>query len=258
MSSSANGSAAAADLTDRVAVVTGGSKGIGRAIVLALAQRGYDVAILDPLEAGREVAAEAIALGRRALYIPLDVASETEVKQAAQDVAAQLGVCRLLVNNAGIFPRASAIDMPFSLWQRVLTVNLGGAFLCSQAFAPGMLAARDGVIVNIASGRGIQGAARDGAHYAASKGGLIALTRSLAQEWAPHIRVNTLVPGVTHTDQPLEATTVDELYTRGKRIPLGRIGQPEDVANGVCLLASADASYITGQSLCVNGGAVML
>ena len=242
----------------RVAVVTGGSKGIGRAIVLALARRDYDVAIFDPLEAGHAVADEVRELGGQALYVPLDVADEAAVKAAAQAVADQLGVCRLLVNNAGIFPRASAIDMPFSLWQRVLNVNLGGAFLCSQAFAPGMMAAGAGVIINIASGRGIQGAAKGGAHYAASKGGLIALTRSLAQEWAPHIRVNTLVPGVTHTDQPLQETTVDELYKRGSRIPLGRIGQPEDVANGVCLLASDEAAYITGQSLCVNGGAVML
>jgi NAD(P)-dependent dehydrogenase (short-subunit alcohol dehydrogenase family) len=242
----------------RVAVVTGGSKGIGRAIVLALAQRNYDVAIFDPLETGREVAAEVTALGRRSLYLPVDVSDEAAVKAAAQAVAAQLGSCGLLVNNAGIFPRASALEMPFSLWQKVLAINLGGAFLCSQAFAPGMLKDGAGLIINIASGRGIQGAARNGAHYAASKGGLIALTRSLAQEWAPHIRVNTLVPGVTHTDQPLQETTVDELYARGSRIPLGRIGEPEDVARGVCLLASDDASYITGQSLCVNGGAVML
>jgi NAD(P)-dependent dehydrogenase (short-subunit alcohol dehydrogenase family) len=242
----------------RIAVVTGGSKGIGRAIVLALARRNYDVAILDPLQAGSEVALEAIEMGGRALYLAVDVSSEANVKEAAQAVAAQLGICHLLVNNAGIFPRANAIDMPFSLWQRVLNVNLGGAFLCSQAFAPGMLQAGSGVIINMASGRGIQGAAKGGAHYAASKGGIIALTRSLAQEWAPHIRVNTLVPGVTHTDQPLEAATVEELYARGSRIPLGRIGQPEDVANGVCLLASDDAAYITGQSLCVNGGAVMI
>ncbi|RXZ38703.1 SDR family oxidoreductase [Oxalobacteraceae bacterium CAVE-383] len=242
----------------RIAVVTGGSKGIGRAIVLALAQRNYDVAIFDPLEAGREVAAEVTAMGRRALYLPVDVSDETAVREAAQTVGARLGSCGLLVNNAGIFPRASAVDMPFALWQKVLAINLGGAFLCSQAFAPGMLKDGAGLIVNIASGRGIQGASRNGAHYAASKGGLIALTRSLAQEWAPHIRVNTVVPGVTHTDQPLAETNVDELYSRGSRIPLGRIGQPEDVARGVCLLAGDDASYITGQSLCVNGGAVML
>ncbi len=242
----------------RVAVVTGGSKGIGRAIVLALAQRGYDVAILDPLAAGSAVAEQVAGLGARALYLPVDVSSESAVGSAAQAVTGQLGACHLLVNNAGIFPRADAIDMPFSIWQRVLNVNLGGAFLCSQAFAPGMLAAGTGVIINIASGRGIQGAARGGSHYAASKGGLIALTRSLAQEWAPRIRVNVVVPGVTHTDQPLEATTVEELYARGSRIPLGRIGQPEDVANAVCLLASDDSSYITGQCLAVNGGAVML
>jgi 2-hydroxycyclohexanecarboxyl-CoA dehydrogenase len=243
---------------NKIAVVTGGSKGIGRAIVLALAQRNYDVAIFDPLASGNDVANEVIQMGRRALYVPVDVSDEIAVKQAAEMVASQLGACGLLVNNAGIFPRASAIDMPYSLWQKVIAINLGGAFLCSQAFAPGMLDAGAGLIINIASGRGIQGAAKNGAHYAASKGGLIALTRSLAQEWAPRIRVNTLVPGVTHTDQPLEATTVDELYARGSRIPLGRIGEPEDVARGVCLLASDDASYITGQSLCVNGGAVML
>lgn len=242
----------------RVAVVTGASKGIGRAIALALAQRGYDIAILDPLESGREVAAEINALGRGALYLPLDVSCEDEVKKATECVAEQLGICSLLVNNAGIFPRADAIDMSYALWQRVLSINLGGAFLCSQAFAPGMLQAGAGVIINIASGRGIQGAAKGGAHYAASKGGLIALTRSLAQEWAPRIRVNAVVPGVTHTDQPLEATNVDELYSRSNRIPLGRIGQPKDVANAVCLLAGDDASYITGQCLCVNGGAVML
>jgi 2-hydroxycyclohexanecarboxyl-CoA dehydrogenase len=243
---------------NKIAVVTGGSKGIGRAIVLALAQRNYDVAIFDPLASGNDVADEVIQMGRRALYLAVDVSDEIAVKQAAKTVASQLGACGLLVNNAGIFPRASAIDMPYALWQQVIAINLGGAFLCSQAFAPGMLDAGAGLIINIASGRGIQGAAKNGAHYAASKGGLIALTRSLAQEWAPRIRVNTLVPGVTHTDQPLEATNVDELYARGNRIPLGRIGQPEDVARGVCLLASDDASYITGQSLCVNGGAVML
>jgi NAD(P)-dependent dehydrogenase (short-subunit alcohol dehydrogenase family) len=242
----------------RIATVTGGSKGIGRSIALALAQRGYDIAIFDPLESGRDVALEIRKQGQRALHLPVDVSCERSVKEAAQEVSEQLGSCGLLVNNAGIFPRAVALDMPFSLWQRVLDVNLGGAFLCSQAFAPGMMELGAGLIINIASGRGLQGAAQGGAHYAASKGGLMALTRSLAQEWAPVIRVNAIVPGVTHTDQPLEATSVEELYARGKRIPLGRIGQPEDVANGVCLLASAEASYITGQSLCVNGGAVML
>jgi len=245
-------------LQPNVAVVTGGSKGIGRAIALALAQRGYSLAILDPHGDGAQVADEARAFAVQALHLPVDVSDPAAVKQARAVVDQQLGPCRLLVNNAGIFPRAPALEMSFDTWQKVLGVNLTGAFLCSQAFAPGMLKAGSGVIINIASGRALQGAAKNGAHYAASKGGLVALTRSLAQEWAPHIRVNTVIPGVTHTDQPLEATTVNELYERGKRIPLGRIGQPEDIAKGVCLLASDDAGYITGQSLCVNGGAVML
>jgi NAD(P)-dependent dehydrogenase (short-subunit alcohol dehydrogenase family) len=120
-----------------------------------------------------------------------------------------------------------------------------------------MLKRGSGAIVNVASGRGLQGAA-GGSHYAASKAGLLSLTRSLALEWGPSIRVNAVVPGVTDTDQPREASpNEEELYSRGRKIPLGRIGQPEDIANAVCFLLSSDASYVTGQSLCVNGGSIM-
>lgn len=241
----------------RVAVVTGGSKGIGRAIALTLAERGYEVAVLDPLEQGAAVVESIQRGGRRALYEPTDVSDEAAVLRAVQRVRSELGVPEVLVNNAGIFPRAAALDMPFADWMRTVTVNLGGTFLCSRSFAPGMLELGRGSIVNLASGRALQGAVR-GSHYAASKAGIVTLTRSLAQEWAPTIRVNTIIPGITDTDQPRqEGITDEELYARGAHIPLGRIGQPEDIARAVCFLIGDDAAYVTGQSLCVNGGAIM-
>ena len=238
------------------AVVTGASKGIGRAIALALAPR-YAVAILDPLRQGQQVIAEVAGRGQRGMYLPVDVSDEPSVLGAVERISAELGPPTLLVNNAGIFPRAAALQMPFADWMRTVTVNLGGTFICSRAFAPGMLANGGGCIVNVASGRALQGAVR-GSHYAASKAGIIGLTRSLAQEWAPTIRVNVVIPGVTDTDQPRQEGISDqELYARGAQIPLGRIGQPEDIARVVCFLASQEAGYITGQSLCVNGGAIM-
>lgn len=242
----------------KAAVVTGGAKGIGRAVALALAARGYDVAIFDVLDdIGAMTAREAETLGASCVFHHVDVSDEEQVKAAAAAVVDRFGAPHALINNAGVYPRASALEMPYALWQKVLSVNLGGTFLCSRTLAPSMRAAGGGVIVNMSSGRGLQGAVM-GSHYAASKAGVISLTRSLALEWAPDIRVNAIIPGVTDTDQPREAMqSVEELYARGKRIPLGRIGQPEDIARGVCLLLSEDAAYVTGQSLCVNGGAIM-
>lgn len=242
---------------NKIAVVTGGSKGIGRAISLALAEIGYHIAILDPLEKGREVVREIAAAGGKGLFFPVDVSQEREVLAAAAEIGKVWGTPAVLVNNAGIYPRSSVLEMPLELWNRVIGVNLTGTFLCSRAFAAGMLAAGGGVIVNIASGRGLQGTPR-GAHYAASKAGIISLTRTFALEWAPAIRVNAVIPGVTDTDQPREEITDEkELYDRGKKIPLGRIGQPEDIAKAVCFLVGDQSSYMTGQSVCVNGGAIM-
>lgn len=240
------------------ALVTGGAKGIGAAIVLALAERGYNVAVIDILdEKGQETAGKASALGADCRYFRTDVTDEQAVAGTIEKVRIQLGDPDVLVNNAGIYPRRKAVDMPYELWQHVLAVNLGGAFLCSRAVAPFMLQRGSGVIVNVASGRGLQGAA-GGSHYAASKGGLLSLTRSLALEWAPTLRVNAVIPGVTDTDQPREGDPDEEaLYARGRKIPLGRIGRPEDVAKAVCFFLSDDASYVTGQSLCVNGGSIM-
>jgi NAD(P)-dependent dehydrogenase (short-subunit alcohol dehydrogenase family) len=163
-----------------------------------------------------------------------------------------------LVNNAGIFPRAHALDMKLSEWEQVLRVNLTGTFVTARAVAARMKELGRGAIVNTASGRGLAGAA-NGAHYAASKGGILALTKSLALDWASFgIRVNCVIPGLSDTAQPRVEMGDNELYAAGAKIPLGRIGQPEDIAALVAFLLSDDAAYMTGQSVSVNGGAIMV
>jgi NAD(P)-dependent dehydrogenase (short-subunit alcohol dehydrogenase family) len=240
-----------------LAIVTGGSAGIGKAICVVLAQSGYNIVVFDTAPVPDDLVTAAQHCGRRLKYYEVDVAHEQSVKSACDDLAGILGRPVLLVNNAGIYPRISALEMPYDHWQRVLAVNLGGAFLCSTIVARLMLAHEGGVIVNIASGRALQGA-KSGAHYAASKAGILSLTKSLALEWAPRIRVNAVIPGVSDTAQPRQSGVSDaDLYARGNRIPMQRIGDPYDTAWAVEYLASDRAAYITGQSLCVNGGAFM-
>jgi NAD(P)-dependent dehydrogenase (short-subunit alcohol dehydrogenase family) len=163
-----------------------------------------------------------------------------------------------LVNNAGIFPRARALDMKLSEWEQVLRVNLTGTFVTARAVAALMKELGRGAIVNTASGRALAGAA-NGAHYAATKGGILALTKSLALDWAGFgIRVNCIIPGLSDTAQPRVEMGDNELYAAGAKIPLGRIGQPQDIAGVVAFLLSDDAAYMTGQSVAVNGGAIMV
>lgn len=240
-----------------VAVVTGGSKGIGKAVVFSLVKKGYAVAILDPLPDGEKIAQEINVSGGTAQYLSTDVSIEDDVLKAAEIIRQSLGKPTVLVNNAGIYPRSDVLNMPLELWNRVISINLTGAFLCSKTFASDMLCVNQGVIINISSSTALKGT-KNGAHYAASKAGIISLTRTLALEWSPTIRCNAILPGVIDTDQPREAGVSDEeLYSRGANIPMGRIGQPEDVASVVNFLISDESSYITGQCLCVNGGAIM-
>ncbi|MCW2835032.1 MAG: 3-oxoacyl-[acyl-carrier protein] reductase [Nocardioides sp.] len=239
-----------------VAVVTGGIAGIGRAVSLALGDRGFDVAVLDPGPDDEHVVSSLTSSGRKALHLPIDVSHEADVEAAAATISAELGDPVVLVNNAGVFPRFAALEGSYSEWMDVVRINLGGAFLCSRTFAPGMLRGGQGAIVNLSSGRALAGAPR-GSHYAASKGGIIALTRSLALEWAPTIRVNTVIPGLTDTSQPRVDMSEDDLQEAARAIPLGRIGQPRDAAELVCFLVSSSADYITGQSYAVNGGAIL-
>jgi NAD(P)-dependent dehydrogenase (short-subunit alcohol dehydrogenase family) len=240
-------------------IVTGAAQGIGRAVALRVAAAGAHVAVWDTQADGAEETAR-LCRERGALSRAwrVDVGAANEVEAAVAAFEREWGAPEGLVNNAAIFPRARALDMQLSEWERVLRVNLTGSFLCARAVARLMKDASGGVIVNMASGRALAGAAR-GAHYSVTKGGIIALTKSLALDWAPYgIRVNCVIPGVTDTAQPRGELSDDELYALGSRVPLGRIGQPQDIAAAVTFLLGDDSAYMTGQSIAVNGGAIMI
>lgn len=242
-----------------VAVVTGGARGIGRAIAHRLLDDGYSVGVLDVIEPADDgLAEQARQLGRGLVALGTDVGDPDEVELARHEVETQLGPVAALVNNAAIYPRAFALELDWKIWSEVVRVNLGGAFLCSKAFGAGMVARGAGAIVNVASGAIYTGHIR-GTAYAAAKSGLVGLTRSLALEWAPTVRVNLVVPGVTDTAQPLgSGRTRDEIVAAAaESVPLGRIGEGRDVAGAVSFLLGPDSAYITGGSVCVNGGSVM-
>lgn len=244
-----------------LAVVTGAARGFGRAISCRLAREGARLAVWDMLDSeGEETAELCRKAGVEAAFFHADMGDPASIAAAAKGTIDRFGPAFAVVNNAGINLRCPAIDHPVEMWTKTLNVNLVGAFLCGQAFAREMIRSkRGGVIINLASGRAIEGAANSIA-YAASKAGIIAMTKTEATEWAKHkIRANAIIPGVSETRQPLEAGgTLDELRSRGKDIPLGRVGHPDDIAGMVAFLVSADAAYITGQGIAINGGRIML
>ncbi|OBZ34143.1 3-oxoacyl-[acyl-carrier-protein] reductase [Megasphaera sp. DISK 18] len=245
-------------LTGKTAIVTGGSRGIGRAAALTLAEAGADVAVIY---AGNTAAAEETVClieekGRKGLAIQCDVADEAAVTAMVKDVKKELGRIDILVNNAGITRDGLLMIMKEADWQAVLDTNLTGAFHCTKAVTRLMMKQRSGSIINITSVVGETGNAGQ-ANYAAAKAGLIGFTKSVAKELASrNIRCNAIAPGCIETDMTavLGEDTVDAMI---KTIPMGRVAQPEEVAKAVLFLASDDASYITGQTLNVDGGMVM-
>jgi 3-oxoacyl-[acyl-carrier protein] reductase len=242
---------------NRVAFVTGASRGIGRAIALSLCRSGFDIVVASPeIEKNEEVAEEIRACSGDAMTVNLDVTSADSVKAAFAKALAEKTRIDVLVNNAGITRDGLAVRMKPNDWDLVLQINLDGAFRCCQAVLPGMMRNRWGRIVNIASVVGQAGSAGQ-ANYAASKAGLIGLTKALAQEMASrNITVNAVAPGYIDTDM----TKVLPEDVRAKilaAVPLGRMGKAEDIASAVKFLASEDAAYITGQVLAVNGGMYM-
>ena len=245
-------------LEQRIAIVTGAGQGIGRAIALGLAREGARVVIADVNEeSASTVKNEIEAGGGGALVIRTDVSNEISVRAMAKKSLEEFGRVDILVNNAGIFPTSSVEEMREEDWDRVIGTNLVGAFLCARAVVPKFLEQGTGRIISLTSGRAFQGA-KNGAHYAASKAGIIGFSKSLALELAPHgITVNVICPGITDTAQPRGHQTEEQMYAQGQRIPLGRIGQPEDLVGPAVFLASDAAAFVTGQTILVNGGSIM-
>ena len=247
-------------LAGKVALVTGAQQGIGRGMALAFAGEGADVVAnyLDDRAAAEGVAAEVRAQGRRAVLVPGDVSRVAHAQVMVEAALHELGGLDVLVNNAGVFPRASFLELREADWDRVLDVNLKGSFLCAQAAARAMVARGwPGAIVSLAS-IAVRGAPL-GVHYSASKAGVIGLTRAMALALAPHgIRVNAIAPGLTDTAQPRGGNSEEELQILARAIPLGgRMAQPDEIASVAVFLASDEARFITGQTVHVNGGSFM-
>jgi 3-oxoacyl-[acyl-carrier protein] reductase len=244
-------------LHNRVALVTGGNTGIGRAVCLAFAAEGADVAIAwYEREAEAEMLAEQIrAQGRRALPVRADITDEEQVQAIIGRVGAELGRLDILVNNAGIQKAQPITDMSVADWDRMLTVHLRGAFLCSREAARLMIAQGTGRIINLCSQLGYIGRENYTA-YSTAKGGMIAFTRALAKELAPHgILVNGVAPGLVDTGfDPLSA---DAKQAHADALPLKRLGTPEDMTSAFVFLASDEGRYYCGQLLHPNGGEIM-
>lgn len=244
-------------LENQIAVVTGAGRGIGRAIALKFAAEGADVACVSRTAGNSEkVANEVRALGRKAWAHAVDVADASSVNPAVEKILAECGRVDILVNNAGVTRDGLLMRMSDEDWDTVFNTNLRGAFLVTKAFSRAMLKQRAGRVINIASVVGLMGNAGQ-CNYAASKGGLIAFTKSAAKEFGSRgVTVNAIAPGFTETDMTSELKPeVKEVIL--KQIPLGRFGQAEDIADAALYLAASSGRYVTGQVLTVDGGMVM-
>ena len=248
------------DLKGKAALVTGAQQGIGAAIAIALAREGVDVAInyLDGAAEAGAVAAAVRAHGGKAVLVAGDVAAEDTPARLIEATVAAFGRIDILVNNAGVFPRVDFLTMTGPDWDFVHSINLKATCFIAQAAARAMVASGiHGSIVSLASSA-MYGASPRGVHYAASKGGIVSLTRAMATELAPHrIRVNAIAPGLTDTAQPRYGMTEAELAARGAAMPLGRLGRPEDIAEVAVFLASEKSAFMTGQIVHANGGMFM-
>lgn len=245
-------------LENKVAIITGASRGIGRRIAEVFAENGalivlnYYNSAIKPQDLAKSLKDQVQQLP---LAIKADVSTSKGISKIVRETLKRYGHIDILVNNAGITIRSNTLAITEQDWDRVQAVNLKGPFLCSKAVVPHMLQAKSGVILNIASIRGITGS-KNSSHYAISKAGIIAMTKSFALEFAPYIRVNAIAPGYTFTDLHSHLDQ-KEIGTIETSIPLKRFGTVDDIANTALFLASEEARYITGETIIVAGGLVM-
>ncbi|MCW2278168.1 beta-ketoacyl-ACP reductase [Heliophilum fasciatum] len=245
-------------LVGKVALVTGARGGIGRALSLALAEVGADVALADlVITPEDEIVREVEALGHRALAVAADVSKRDSVQAMVSTIEAELGPIDILINNAGIIRPAMLHKMTEEQWDQVIDVHLKGTFLCLQAVAPSMMERQTGRIINVTSAAGLVGTIGQ-INYSAAKGGIDAMTKSAARELARYgVTVNAICP---FAETPMTSKIATDPKLKPKyleRVPMGRFGQPEEIAPAALFLASPEASYITGQTLCIDGGLVM-
>ncbi len=245
-------------LLGKTAVITGGSRGIGRAIALKLAENGANIVVnyTNNSQKAQEVVDLIKSMGRDALAIKADISNSEDVKELAKKVESHFKNIDILINNAGITRDSLLIRMKDEDWDNVLNINLKGTYLCTKYIGKKMMKQRSGKIVNVSSVVGIMGNPGQ-SNYSASKAGVIGFTKSIAKEFSSRgINVNAVAPGFIETDM---TSTLSEDIKKGysKNVPLGRLGSPQDIANLVMFLCSEESSYITGQIINVDGGMVM-
>ena len=247
------------EFKDQIVLVTGSGRGIGKAIAAKFVEKGATVCVNDlVLDDAKKTSQELRSLGGKTLPIQADVSKEKDVKKMFDYLFKQFGTIDVLVNNAGVGHAFMVEDMPFEIWKKAIDINLNAAFLCCKAVIPTMQKKRYGKIVNIASVAAKKISYHGGAHYTASKAGLLGFTRHLAYELAPYeINVNAICPGATLTSMLKTHSSQAQLDAELVRFPIGRFSRPEDIADAVLFLCSERAKMIMGQAIDVDGGELL-